>query len=132
MPGITLEAMASSVLCGRCGSPLPSPTATCPRCGASPSQGYTTRRAAVGRKNPTVAALLAIVPGMGHVYLGQNLKGLFFLLACGGLEFVGVDLDLTVVGGLLGVPLGAGGFGLYVFQLWDAYREAKKIEAEFV
>jgi TM2 domain-containing membrane protein YozV len=124
--------MASSVLCGRCGSPLPSPTATCPRCGASPSHGHTSRRAAVGRKNPTVAVLLAIVPGMGHVYLGQNLKGLFFLLTCGGLEFVGVDLDLTVIGGLLGVPLGAGGLGLYAFQLFDAYREAKKIEAEFV
>jgi TM2 domain-containing membrane protein YozV len=124
--------MASSVLCGRCGSPLPSPSATCPRCGAAPSQGYAQRRAAHPRKNPTVAAVLAIVPGMGHVYLGHNLKGLFFLLACGGLEFVGVDLDLSVIGGLLGVPLGAGGFGLYVFQIYDAYREAKRIEAETV
>ena len=124
--------MASSVLCGRCGSPLPSPSAACPRCGAAPSRGYTQRRAARPRKNPTVAALLAIVPGMGHVYLGHNLKGLFFLLACGGLEFVGVDLDLSVIGGLLGVPLGAGGFGLYAFQIFDAYREAKRIEAEWV
>lgn len=124
--------MASSVLCGRCGSPLPHPTAACPRCGSSPSQGYATRRAARPRKSPTVAALLAIVPGMGHVYLGHNLKGLFFLLACGGMEFVGVDLDLSVIGGLLGVPLGAGGVGLYAFQIFDAYREAKRIEAETV
>jgi hypothetical protein len=68
---------------------------------------------------------------MGHVYLGHNLKGLFFLLACGGMEFIGVDLDLTVIGGLVGVPLGAGGVGLYAYQIFDAYREAKKIEAEF-
>ena len=65
---------------------------------------------------------------MGHVYLGHNMKGLFFLLACGGLEFVGVDLDLTVIGATLGVPLGAGGLGLYAYQIWDAYKEAKKLE----
>jgi TM2 domain-containing membrane protein YozV len=124
--------MASTVLCGRCGAPLPNPASTCPRCGASPSHGYTQRRAVRARKNPTVAALLAVVPGMGHVYLGHNLKGLFFLLACGGMEFIGADLDLSVIGGLLGIPLGAGGFGLYAFQIFDAWREAKRIEAEFV
>ncbi|HVD01561.1 MAG TPA: hypothetical protein VNG93_10520 [Candidatus Dormibacteraeota bacterium] len=124
--------MATNVLCGRCGSPLPSPNAACPRCGAAPSQGYGRRRAAHPRKSPMVATLLAIVPGMGHVYLGHNLKGLFFLLACGGMEFVGADLDLSVIGGLLGVPLGAGGFGLYAFQIWDAYHEAKRIETEWV
>jgi TM2 domain-containing membrane protein YozV len=124
--------MASTTICGRCGSSLPSPSATCPKCGAAPSQGFNTRRAARSRKNPALAAALAIVPGMGHVYLGHNLKGLFFLLACGGMEFVGIDLDLTVIGGLLGVPLGAGGLGLYAYQIFDAYREAKRIEAEFV
>jgi TM2 domain-containing membrane protein YozV len=124
--------MATTTICGRCGSPLPSPTATCPRCGATASQGFNSRRAARSRKNPTLAAVLAIVPGMGHVYLGQNLKGLFFLLACGGMEFIGIDLDLSIIGGLVGVPLGAGGIGLYAFQMFDAYREAKKIEAEFV
>jgi len=124
--------MATTTICGRCGSPLPNPSATCPRCGARPSQGHTSRRAARSRKSPPLAAALAIVPGMGHVYLGQNLKGLFFLLACGGMEFVGVDLDLSIIGGLIGVPLGVGGIGLYAFQIIDAYREAKRIEAEVV
>ena len=124
--------MATTTICGRCGSPLPSPSATCPKCGARPSQGFNNRRAARSRKNPTLAAALAIVPGMGHVYLGQNLKGLFFLLACGGMEFVGIDLDLSIIGGLIGVPLGVGGIGLYAFQIYDAWREAKRIEAEFV
>ena len=124
--------MATTTICGRCGSPLPSPSATCPRCGATASQGHNTRRSARSRKNPALAAALAIVPGMGHVYLGQNLKGLFFLLACGGMEFVGIDLDLSIVGGLIGVPLGVGGIGLYAFQVIDAYREAKRIEAEAV
>jgi len=48
------------------------------------------------------------------------------------MEFVGVDLDLSVIGGLIGVPLGVGGIGLYAFQIIDAYREAKRIEAEVV
>jgi hypothetical protein len=69
---------------------------------------------------------------MGHVYLGHNLKGLFFLLACGGMEFIGIDLDLSIIGGLVGVPLGIGGLGLYAYQIYDAYHEAKRIEAEFV
>lgn len=124
--------MASTTICGRCGSPLPNPSATCPRCGASPSWGASARRAARARKSPTLAVALSVIPGMGHVYLGNNLKGLFFLLACGGIEFLGVDLDLTVVGGLLGVPLGVGGLGLYVFQIYDTWREAKRIEAEAV
>lgn len=124
--------MASTTICGRCGSSLPHPSATCPSCGAAPSRGSNTRRAARPRKNPTLAAALAIVPGMGHVYLGHNMKGLFFLLACGGMEFIGVDLDLTVIGGLLGVPLGAGGLGLYIYQIYDAYHVAKRIEAEAV
>lgn len=75
-----------------------------------------------------MAAGLALIPGMGHVYLGHNMKGLFFLLACGGMEFIGFDLDLSIIGATLGVPLGAGGLGLYGYQIWDAYREAKKLE----
>ena len=130
--GNKLSVMASTTICGRCGTPLPNPSSTCPTCGARPSQGYQGRRAARPRKNPSLAAALAIVPGMGHVYLGHNLKGLFFLLSCGGLEFLGFDLDLSVIGGLLGVPLGVGGIGLYAFQIWDAYHEAKRIENEFV
>jgi TM2 domain-containing membrane protein YozV len=72
-----------------------------------------------------LAAVLSIVPGLGHIYLGEWRKGLFFLLSCGGLEFLGLDLDLTVIGELLGVPLGIGGFGLWAFSVWDAYRIAR-------
>ncbi len=120
--------MATSTLCGRCGTPLPNPSATCPHCGSSPARDSGLRYSTPRRKSPFRATALAIVPGMGHVYLGHNLKGLFFLLACGGLEFIGLDLDLSVIGGLVGVPLGVGGFGLYAYQMFDAYREAKRLE----
>jgi hypothetical protein len=121
--------MASQVLCGNCGSPLPHPSAACPSCGAAPT-GRSRGAVPVSRKSPALAAALAIIPGLGHVYVGQYLKGAFFLAGAGGLEFFGFDADLTVVGAALGIPLGVGGIGLYAYQMWDAYREAKRINAE--
>ena len=120
--------MASQTLCGRCGAPLTNPAATCSNCGTGPSAGPDSRRYARAPKSPLLAAGLALIPGMGHVYLGHNLNGLFFLLACGGMEFIGFDLDLSVIGAALGVPLGVGGLGLYAYQIWDAYKRAKNLE----
>jgi TM2 domain-containing membrane protein YozV len=120
------------MICGTCGTSLPNASATCPTCGSRPAEPTSPRHAASGRKSPGKAVALAIVPGMGHVYLGHTLKGLFFLLACGGVEFIGIDLDLSVIGGLVGVPLGLGGIGLYGYQLFDAYREAKRLQSKTV
>ncbi len=69
--------------------------------------------------------LAALIPGLGHIYTGHHSKGLFYLAAAGGLEFLGLDLDLTAVGAALGVPMGLGGLGLWVHSVWDAYRLAK-------
>src|SRR5215471_7792866 len=119
--------MASQVLCGRCGALLTNPAAPCPRCGSPASGGY--RAATIPtRKSPVIAAALAIIPGVGHFYLGHNLKGVFYLLGIGGLQFFGADLDLTVIGAAVGVPLELGGGGLWVFSIVDAYRTARRIE----
>jgi hypothetical protein len=75
-----------------------------------------------------VAATLAIVPGVGHMYLGEWRKGAFFLMSAGGLEFLGFDLDLTVIGDLLGVPMGIGGLGMWAYSIWDAYRIARDLD----
>jgi hypothetical protein len=80
------------------------------------------------RKNPILAAMLAVVPGLGHVYLGQNLKALAYFVGVGGLQFFGFDLDLTVIGAAIGVPIELGGAGLWVFSIVDAYRTAKQME----
>jgi hypothetical protein len=121
--------MAADVFCGRCGAVLANPSAPCPRCGAPASgryQGSVTR----GRKSPLVAAALAIVPGCGHFYLGHNKKGIGYLLGIGGLQFFGFDLDLTVIGAALGVPLELGGGTLWIYGIVDAYRTARHMEAE--
>ena len=121
--------MASEVLCGKCGALLTNPNAPCPRCGSAASGRYQGPVART-RKSPLVAAALAVVPGLGHFYLGENKKGIAFLIAVGGLEFFGFDLDLSFIGALIGVPLEIGGGSLWLFSIVDAYRSARRLEAE--
>jgi len=120
--------MASEVLCGRCGALLTNPNAPCPRCGAPASGRY--RPVMRAHKNPLVATGLALVPGLGHFYLGENKKGVAYLIGVLGLEFFGLDLDLTVIGALIGVPLEVGGGSLWIFSIVDAYRTARRMESE--
>jgi TM2 domain-containing membrane protein YozV len=82
------------------------------------------------RKNPFLAAALAVVPGLGHFYLGENKKGIAYLIGIGGLEFFGLDLDLSFIGAIIGVPLEVGGGSLYLFSIFDAYRSARRLEAQ--
>ena len=78
------------------------------------------------RKSPVAAALLSVIPGLGHIYLGHVRKGLFYLAAASGLQFFGFDLDLTAIGAALGIPMELGGFGLWAHSAWDAYNLAKR------
>jgi hypothetical protein len=79
------------------------------------------------RKSPLAAAALAVVPGLGHVYLGEWRKALGFMGAAGFLEFFGLDLDLTAIGAVMGVPMELGGFGLWLYSIFDAYHSAKRL-----
>lgn len=119
--------MAAEVLCGRCGALLTNPNAPCPRCG-SPASGSYRAPAVRAHKSATLAAALAIVPGLGHFYLGHNMKGLAYLVGIGGLQFFGIDLDLTVIGAAVGVPMELGGGALWLFSIVDAYRTGKQME----
>src|ERR1700719_1861754 len=119
--------MASDVLCGRCGVLLTNPTAPCPRCGAPASGSWQYTRPA-RRKDPLVAAMLAVIPGMGHFYLGHNMKGFGFLAGIVGMQFFGFDLDLSVIGAAIGVPLELGGGTLWIYSIVDAYRTAKHMD----
>jgi len=76
-----------------------------------------------------MAAALAIIPGCGHFYLGDNKKGIAYLAGVVGLQLFGLDLDLTVIGLAVGVPLELGAGGLWLFSIADAFRTAKQREA---
>ena len=123
--------MAADVFCGRCGAHLANPAAPCPRCGAPASGAYQATAIPRSRKSPTLAAALAVLPGLGHFYLGQNVKGFAYLLGVFGLQFFGFDLDLTAIGAAVGVPMELGGAGLWVFSIVDAYRTGKRMEQNF-
>jgi hypothetical protein len=114
--------MASNALCGHCGAVLQHPSGPCQTCGARPSYPSLLRP----RKSPALAAMLAVVPGAGHLYLGDYRKGLSFMGAAGVLEFFGFDLDLTAIGAVMGVPMELGGMGLWLYSIVDAYHSAKR------
>ena len=116
--------MAQHTFCGRCGSFLSHPAAACPKCApGSP------RAVAAGQHNPYLAAALCVIPGLGHIYLGHKAKGLVTLAGFVGLQFFGADLDLTVVGAAVGVPMEMGGLGLWAWSVWDAYRLGRDEQA---
>lgn len=100
---------------------LESPAAGCRGCGLWPQPAVV----APARKSPVVAAVLGVIPGLGHFYLGHFRKGAGFMAGLALLQFFDFDLDLTVVGALIGAPLELGGFGLWIFSIFDAYRIAK-------
>lgn len=89
--------MKSIVICQNCGKNTPEGK-FCEHCGASVQTSYAIRQpapltevspqlppAVKPRKNPTIAALLSLLPGLGQVYNGQIGKGigLFFAVAIG-------------------------------------------------
>jgi hypothetical protein len=75
--------------------------------------------------SPGRAARLSVIPGLGHWYAGAPLKGLAFFAAIVAPLVLGTELDLTVIGAPLGIPLDLGGFGLWAFCAYDAYRTAR-------
>jgi TM2 domain-containing membrane protein YozV len=119
--------MVSNVICGRCGALLDSRDAICRTCGAAAAYASVARP----RKSRWMAAgFAALVPGLGHIYLGQYPKGLLYLAGAGGLTFLGLDLDLTVVGAAVGVPMELGAIGLWLHGVMDAYRTAQRLEVD--
>src|SRR5919108_1778925 len=117
--------MASDVLCGRCGTLLRDPMAPCPRCGAPASGRWQQAYARTAPKDPWKAALLAIIPGCGHFYLGHNLKGLALLLGISGFQLLDFGFDVTGIGAFVGIPLELGPAGLWLYSIVDAYRTAQ-------
>lgn len=75
--------------------------------------------------NPWVAAALSVIPGLGHVYAGVPLRGLAFFAGVVGPEVLGTEMDLTLIGDVIGIPLNLGGIGLWAFCAFDAYRVAR-------
>jgi len=67
-------------------------------------------------KNPWVAALLAVFPGLGHVYLGLPAKAMVFFFAWAGSMWGAMNVDPMPFA--LMIPFA------YLYNIVDAYRSA--------
>jgi len=119
--------------CPRCRQAVTPGASFCPHCGTQlrtqPVQGEIldgTKRFARNRPlSPGRAAGLSVVPGLGHWYAGAPMKGLAFFAAIVGPLVLGTELDLTVIGAAVGIPLDLGGLALWGFCAYDAWRTAR-------
>jgi hypothetical protein len=122
--------------CPRCGTPVTATTKFCPECGTQvrvqPVQAEVIERRVAAVPSPWAAAFLSIVPGLGHWYAGAPRRGLIFFVAILGGEVLGIDLDLSLIGDVVGIPLGVGATGLWIFCAFDAYRTAVRRRAEAI
>ncbi|MEW6457187.1 MAG: DUF5668 domain-containing protein [Acidobacteriota bacterium] len=74
------------------------------------------------KKSPGLAAVLAIVPGLGAIYNGQVLKAVTFILIFGiliGIQGRARGVEEVIFGLLIA--------GFYFFMIVDAYNTAKSI-----
>ncbi|MFY9822363.1 MAG: hypothetical protein WAM82_13350 [Thermoanaerobaculia bacterium] len=70
------------------------------------------------RKNPALAALLSLVPGMGNIYNGLYLRGITFFLVIASLIVI-VTRDHPLFGMAIAF--------CWIFNVLDAYRQATLI-----
>jgi subtilisin family serine protease len=74
---------------------------------------------AIGRKNPGLAALLALFPGMGNIYNGLYMRGLTFFLVIASLIGIVVNGNHPLFGMAIGF--------FWLFNVIDSYRQATLI-----
>jgi TM2 domain-containing membrane protein YozV len=95
------------------------PIAAEPEAAYAPPPAPSVAPLAIGRKNPALAALLSLFPGMGNIYNGLYMRGLTFFLVIASL------IGLVVHGGhdLFGLAIAF----FWLFNVIDAYRQATLI-----
>src|ERR1700759_4161627 len=95
------------------------PVAAAPETAYVPPPAPSALPPAIGRKNPALAALLSLFPGMGNIYNGLYLRGMTFFIVVASL------IGLVVHGGhdLFGFAIAF----FWLFNIIDAYRQATLI-----
>jgi TM2 domain-containing membrane protein YozV/RNA polymerase subunit RPABC4/transcription elongation factor Spt4 len=113
--------------CNTCGAQIALQAEFCPKCGSriSPQQAIVQLQPPsqfptqpVQRKNEGIAAVLSFLfTGLGQIYNGQIAKGILFVVV--GIVFAGL---IFVLIGIL-YPI------FWIYNIYDAYSTAKKINA---
>jgi TM2 domain-containing membrane protein YozV len=123
---------ADSKYCFSCGATVQQPS------GATATTNTTTIQTAAAPKSLSTTLLLAILLGLfgiwgiGHFYLGQNGRGVVFLIA--GLAIASVGTAVGFIAGLFTFGIAAVlvwllGLAGYIYQVVDAYNSARSLGA---
>lgn len=112
--------------CINCGEEIDARAEICPKCGVRvappPSAVQQPQPVITERKNEGIAAVLSFIfTGLGQIYNGQIGKGIMFIIA----GAICVLLMIILIGFLLY-------FVLWVYNIYDAYNTAKKINAGLI
>ena len=104
--------------CSKCGDRLASKYSSCVQCESKleqPKQKH--RRRPVEWKSETITLVLSILlPGTGHIYIGQLVKGIAIL---------SVDIVITVLFWVVDPLIGIAYFPLTIWACYDSYKLCK-------
>jgi hypothetical protein len=139
------------MVCPNCGKTVTDDTMVfCPACGFSftqqPNQPYTPNQygpppygyQTAPQKSVAIAFILSfIIPGVGQIYVGKIKRGIAYLVTYMALYVISTLItmntdytDIQAVKDLIASPLFIGimlvSFGFWAFNVYDAYRLAKR------
>jgi TM2 domain-containing membrane protein YozV len=111
--------------CINCGEEIDARAEICPKCGvrvAPPPASVPPQPVITEHKTEGLAAVLSFIfVGLGQIYNGQIGKGILFIIL--GIIFAALMIIL------IGIPLY---LILWVYNIYDAYNTAKKINAGLI
>jgi TM2 domain-containing membrane protein YozV len=93
----------------------------CEECIAARLTGTAPGVGAPGAGNPVLAALLALIPGVGAMYNGQFIKGIVYVIIFGVLVSLGDSGQYGQFEGVFALLV----MFFYFYMIFDAYRTAK-------
>ncbi|HEY8834555.1 MAG TPA: hypothetical protein VIM09_03150 [Chthoniobacterales bacterium] len=113
--------------CPLCGHVLPKDADSCDQC----DWVRTDTETAEGKASDAVAVMLSVIPGLGHVYKGYKLIGLFFFFgALGALLAGGLAATATAGFGLFLIPIYWFAVMFHVYGIEDRVASTAKDEGE--
>lgn len=127
-PAAPSPAASGTMQCPLCGQTLPQEATECDRCDWTRESSSTT---AEGTASDAVAAMLSVIPGLGHIYKGHRVLGVFLML--GAPLAAGLAILAATATAGFGLALGVLywlGVAFYAYAIDDRVPVARKDEGE--
>lgn len=107
--------------CRNCGCEIDKEYVTCSTCGA---------QIITNKRDPKIAAVISLIPGIGQIYNGEMIKGISFII----LDIIFVITTIIMIGLSIVFPTlwrftfiaVLMGFLFWIINIYDAYSGAKE------